>query len=131
MREVEVVLAANEAFYTAFATRDVDAMEALWAQQARVACIHPGWNALHGREAVLASWRDILSNPNSPPIRCSDAVAQVLGATAVVTCTERFPGAELVATNIFVVEDGAWKLVHHQAGGVARTSADDEGEMLH
>src|SRR5215212_7921544 len=111
MRELERVLSANEAFYTAFAARDVAGMDALWAQRARVACIHPGWQPLHGRDAVLASWHDIMSNPNSPPIRCADAVAHVLGSTAVVICTERFPGAELVATNIFVEEDGDWKLM--------------------
>jgi ketosteroid isomerase-like protein len=131
MREVERVLAANEAFYTAFATRDVDAMEALWAVEARVACIHPGWQPLHGRDAVLASWRDIMGNPSSPPIRCSDAVAHVLGSAAIVICTERFPGAELVATNVFVDEHGSWKLIHHQAGAVARPSAAGDGEMLH
>ena len=100
-------------------------------QRAPVACIHPGWQPLHGRDSVLASWRDIMSSPTSPPIRCSDPVAHMLGAAAVVICTERFPGAELVATNVFVEEDGAWKLVHHQAGGVARPSGDDEGETLH
>ena len=131
MREVERVLAANEAFYTAFAARDVDAMEALWSQQAPVACIHPGWQPLHGRDSVLASWRDIMSSPTSPPIRCCDPVAHMLGAAAVVICTERFPGAELVATNVFVEENGAWKLVHHQAGGVARPNGDDDGETLH
>jgi len=131
MRDVERVLTANEAFYTAFAARDVPAMEALWSDRAAVACIHPGWQPLHGREAVLASWRDIMSSPNSPPIRCCEAVAQVFGQTAMVVCTERFPGAELVATNVFVEEDGAWKLIHHQAGGVARPSGEDEGETLH
>lgn len=131
MREVERVLAANQAFYAAFAARDAEAMEALWARRAPVACIHPGWQPLHGRDAVLASWRDIMGSPTSPPIRCGEAVAHVLGATAVVICSERFPGAELVATNVFVAEDGAWKLVHHQAGGVARPSDDDEGETLH
>lgn len=131
MREVELVLAVNEAFYAAFAARDAGAMDALWARRAPLACIHPGWQPLHGREAVLGSWRDIMSSPNSPPIRCADAVAHVLGAAAVVVCRERFPGAELVATNVFVLEDGAWKLVHHQAGGVAHPGGDDEGETLH
>jgi ketosteroid isomerase-like protein len=131
MRDVERVLAANEAFYTAFAARDVAAMEAVWAQRTPAACIHPGWQPLHGREAVLASWREIMSSPTSPPIRCCDPVAHVLGATAVVICTERFPGAELVATNVFIEEDGAWKIIHHQAGGVARPSGEDEGETLH
>lgn len=131
MREREGVLAANEAFYTAFAARDLEAMDALWARHAPIACIHPGWDALHGREAVLASWRDILGNPASPPIRCTDPVAYMLGSAAVVICTERFPGAELIATNLFVEEDGAWKLIHHQAGGVARPSGGHEGGTLH
>jgi ketosteroid isomerase-like protein len=131
MRDVERVLAANEAFYTAFAARDVPSMEACWSERTPVACIHPGWQPMHGREAVLASWRDIMSSPNSPPIRCVHPVVHVLGSAAVVICTERFPGAELVATNLFVDEDGAWKLIHHQAGGVARPSGEDDGETLH
>ena len=137
MRDVERVLAANEAFYAAFAARDVAAMESLWAQRTAVACIHPGWQALFGRDAVMESWRDIMSNPNSPPIRCAKPVVHVAGSTALVICAERFPGAELVATNVFVEEDGAWKLVHHQAGGVARPSEEeededeDDGETLH
>ena len=35
------VLAANAVFYQAFATRDVTAMEAIWAVEAPVACTHP------------------------------------------------------------------------------------------
>ena len=120
MGDVERVLAANEAFYAAFATRDVGVMDGLWSRRAPVACVHPGWQALFGRDAVMESWRDIMSNPNSPPIRCTRPIAHVVGGTAVVICTERFPGAELVATNVFVEEDGAWKLVHHQAGAIAR-----------
>lgn len=131
MLDVERVLAANAAFYAAFAARDVATMETLWAQRVPVACIHPGWQPLLGRGAVLESWRDIMGNPSSPPIRCSNPVVHVVGGTALVICTERFPGAELVATNVFVEEDGAWKLVHHQASGVARPSAEGEGETLH
>ena len=50
----EAVLFANEAFYRAFAERDIAAMEQLWAQAAPVACIHPGWSPVVGRERVLA-----------------------------------------------------------------------------
>ncbi|MEK6609286.1 MAG: nuclear transport factor 2 family protein, partial [Myxococcota bacterium] len=48
------VLAANESFYAAFAARDADAMEALWATGVPVACVHPGWDAIRGREDVVA-----------------------------------------------------------------------------
>ena len=137
MRDEEQVLAANATFYAAFAAKDPKAMEAVWARRAPLACIHPGWQALRGREAVLASWRSILSGPGAPPITCSGAVAQVVGDTAFVLCTERIPAAQLAATNVFVREDGAWRLVHHHAGSIAHPVAaadDDEDEgsgLLH
>ncbi len=131
-RDEELVLAMNRAFYAAFTARDVAAMTELWAQRAAVTCIHPGWQPLHGRDAVLASWQGILENPNAPAIRCARASAQVFGDTAVVVCTELLPDAELVATNVFVREDGQWRLVHHQAGGVAQPlGEDDPGTVLH
>ncbi len=118
-RESEV-LAANQAFYDAFARGDFAAVEALWARRAPVACIHPGWGALHGREEVIASWRSILEGGSGPPVKCTRPSASVLGDAAFVVCGETIQGAELVATNVFVREDGTWKLVHHQAGPVHR-----------
>jgi len=64
------VLFANEAFYRAFADRDVAAMTALWAESAPVLCIHPGWPPVHGSDAVLASWTRILRHPQAPDIAC-------------------------------------------------------------
>ena len=58
MSEHAAVNFANEAFYVAFSTRDLEAMDALWARQAPVTCIHPGWNALTGRDAVMESWHE-------------------------------------------------------------------------
>lgn len=118
--EVQAVLDANAAFYRAFAERDVTAMDAVWARDARVGCIHPGWQALAGRNAVMASWRGILENPEAPAIACTQPTAQLLGDTAFVVCTERLEESQLVATNLFVREDGAWRLVHHHAGPIAR-----------
>ena len=42
--ENRALLAANEAFYRAFASRDAEAMAGLWARTVPVACIHPGWD---------------------------------------------------------------------------------------
>jgi ketosteroid isomerase-like protein len=116
------VLAANAEFYRAFSARDLAAMDSLWAQHAPVACVHPGWEALRGRSEVMASFRAILGSPTSPPISSGGATASVLGDTAYVLCTEAIEGDALVATNVFTREDGAWKLVHHHAGPVARRS---------
>jgi hypothetical protein len=35
-----------------------------------------------------------------------------------VICRELVAGSPLVATNVFVLEDEGWKLVHHQSGPV-------------
>jgi len=113
------VLAANAAFYRAFATRDVAAMEALWASEAPIACTHPAWPVLVGRRDVLRSWRGILENPDAPSVEQRGAVVHLAGDAAIVLCRELVNDTPLEATNVFVREDGAWRIVHHHASAVA------------
>ena len=89
MPEHTAVLFANDAFYLAFANRDYDAMEAIWAREAPVTCIHPGWDALAERDEVMESWESILGNPTAINITCKNATVRVFGD---------------------------WKIIHHQAG---------------
>ena len=119
MEDSDAVLAANLEFYRAFTTRDADAMDALWARRSPVACVHPGWPALAEREAIVGSWRDILSNPNSPRIACYDERVLLYGDTALVVCEEELDGGTLIASNWFVREDGVGRIAHHQAGQLA------------
>ena len=116
MASAAASLFANDAFYQAFQTRDLAAMDALWARQHRVACIHPGWSALTSRQEVMESWQAIFANPEAPDISCRGAEAFVADSQSFVVCYEVFGEGLLVATNIFVPEDGLWKMVHHQAG---------------
>lgn len=109
------VLLTNLAFYAAFAERDLEAMAELWAEEADVACLHPGWPLLEGRDEVLESWMRILANPGSPTVRCAQAKARIVGSFAWVTCIEVLEDVQLAATNLFVREGEAWRLVHHQA----------------
>ena len=116
MDDSDAVLAANLEFYRAFTTRDADAMDALWAHRAPVACIHPGWPPLTDRDAVMESWRGILSGSAAPRIVCYDEQVLLYGDTALVICEEELDGGTLVASNWFVREDGVWRMAHHQAG---------------
>jgi hypothetical protein len=75
----------------------------------------------------MQSWRAILSGGGSPRVACSHAFAQVFGGLALVVCREHLPGGQLVATNAFVREGGAWKLVHHQASPLAADDDEDPG----
>jgi len=116
MTDSDAVLAANLEFYRAFTARDLVAMEALWARSAPVACLHPGWPVLADRDQVMESWHSILANPAAPRIACYDERVLLYGEVALVVCEEELDGGTLVASNLFVREDGAWKIAHHQAG---------------
>ena len=116
MSDEEAVLAANQEFYRAFTTRDLAAMDALWAREVAVACIHPGWDALVGRDMVMESWAAILGGAGAPQIRCEAPRAFVLGPSAFVICREVLEQGQLIATNVFVREPAGWRMVHHQAG---------------
>ncbi|MEE3095256.1 MAG: nuclear transport factor 2 family protein [Pseudomonadota bacterium] len=125
MSEREAVLFANDAFYLCFAGEDVDSMDGLWASNAPVTCIHPGWEALYGREEVLESWRSIIAG-GSPNIRCREPEVAIYGDFANVICYEEMDGGYLIATNTFVREAGQWKMVHHQAGPTRGKPAEED-----
>ena len=127
MSDTDAVLFANEAFYRAFADRDEAAMDDLWSATEQVACLHPGWGPLFGRDEVVESWKAIIRNPDSPEILCHDARAHVYGNTAYVICFEEIAGSFLVATNVFVRDGSLWKMVHHQAGPTSVRPQVEEG----
>ncbi|CAN5239770.1 nuclear transport factor 2 family protein [soil metagenome] len=130
------ILEQNEAFYAAFNARDATAMAALWSEEAPCACLHPSSPPIHGREAVLRSWSQILGSPNAPLVACERTEIRRYGTTAIVACFERVGErrsdkrtiAVLAATNVFVLERGRWRLVHHHSspiGTAMRETAPD------
>lgn len=112
------VLDAHHRFYAAFAGGDVEAMDTLWARRAPVTCAHPGAPWIFGRASVMRSWRKVLAGggpdvvPDEPAIFHGDEMAYTIG-------TELIGDAKLAVTNIYIHEDGEWRLTHHQAGPIA------------
>jgi ketosteroid isomerase-like protein len=125
MSEQDAVLFANEAFYLAIASRDVEAMIRIWAEDP-VSCLHPGWAALVGRADVLESWERILSHDAAPKIICRKPRVLLHGEVAAVVCYEEIDGEFLVATNLFRREGRQWRMVHHQAGPTAAQLPPEE-----
>ncbi len=127
MSEQDDILAANAAYYEAFASADFRKMSRIWADQ-DVTCVHPGWPALVGRPAILQSYRNIFGNPNQERIEPHNAIAIVSGDEGRVICIELIGGTAnvLAATNWFRRVRGAWQMIHHQASPIAVTA----GEMV-
>ena len=130
MSESTAVLFANDAFYTAFAHGDVAAMEDVWSRDHPVACVHPGWAPLDGRDDVLASWRAILSEGGAAGIRFTAPTVTILDRMAYAVCYEIVGSATLAATNIFVREGRVWRMVHHHAGAAPMPVKEDRPETV-
>ena len=120
-QEVAEVERANEAFYRAFESLDVQRMAAVWADEEAVTVIHPGWPLIRGREEVLASWARIFEHASLMQFAIMGTMTTVEGDWAWVTCMEnitsvndgRVSDGRVQATNIFVRQRDRWLCAHH------------------
>ena len=125
-KTLKQVLEVNRAFYHAFSAGDFLTVKQTWSRSDQITVIHPGSVALHGYEAVMASWELIFKNSGPHEIKCTNERVYLTAASAYVVCNEVFLEGQLVATNIFVIEDGLWRMVHHQAGPCPDSGQGDD-----
>ena len=112
-----VIEFANDAFYLAFNSGELREMEALWAVDHTTVCVHPGWRPLFDRDEIMQSWESIFAGQlENRLIICHEPRVLMQPNFYTVICYEQLASGWLVATNNFVLEQGAVKLVHHQAG---------------
>ena len=122
-KEEEAVLQANENFYRALQELSLEAMEAVWLPEDWVRCVHPGWDALDGWDAVRESFQHIFANTQYMRIAVGVQSMRIEQMVAWVCCSEkissaadgRFDSAFVQATNIFYRRNGSWHLVLHHA----------------
>src|SRR4051812_25088365 len=88
MADESGVREANERFYMAMTTGEIDEMDAMWVHDARSVCIHPGRDAIVGYDQIRESWSMIFSSENSMSIAASNERITVSGDTAWVVCNE-------------------------------------------
>jgi ketosteroid isomerase-like protein len=134
-REVE---AANTAFYAAFETADLDAMQELWLDDPDTVCVHPGAVPVRGTGPISRSWALIMANTPYIQFFLTDVEVGIRGDVASVTCTENvltgdertgpdaFGGAKAVATNVFVRTPDGWRLWVHHSAPVLSTDSDEK-----
>lgn len=133
---LQQVRRANERFYRAFESLDIDQMAALWVHDRRARCVHPGWEMLAGWTAIEQSWAAIFANTDYMRFVITDVAVRLYGHVAWVTCIENLTDASesrelsrILATNIYESDDGEWRIVHHHASPILRplSSAPDPG----
>ena len=120
--------AVEAAFYAAFCSCDLKAMNMVWGRT-EVICIHPGSTALVGRNVVLRSWRNILMDAEPPHLHIEVISRIVCDKLAVHVVEEHImpvagaPGTTSVvlATNIYRHEEDGWRMLEHHAS-LPRTS---------
>ena len=124
--EQQAVADANAAFYAALSNSDLDGMDEVWFPADWTECVHPGWTALRGWDAVRESWRLIIESPTRVAISTSDVRVRIIGDVAWVSCLERMATTDVEeihtslaqATNLFVRHDGRWRMAVHHASAV-------------
>jgi ketosteroid isomerase-like protein len=145
--EARAVERANQAFYDAVETSDLDALEAVVLDgplAESVAVVHPGWPVLRGRREVMRSYALIMANTDYIQFFLTDVEVAVDGDSAVVTCTENIltggpaeedgsagslVGGLVVATNVFRRTADGWRMwVHHGSPVLAEEDDDEDGE---
>src|ERR1700735_854332 len=106
----ESLRTANTNFYAAFESLDLAQMEAVWAHDDDVSCVHAGSELLVGWEEVRDRWSRIFANAKRGRVALGGCRPGGEGHAGWVVCTGRvtpgfsagFDDARVQATNIFV-----------------------------
>ena len=117
---------AENAFYTAFANSDLEAMMGVWLDSDTVICIHPVGPRISGQRAVRASWSELFRNGGGLRFRLAD-VSRTQDALLSIHVLHEYitvPGesverAPAVATNIYQLTQDGWRMILHHASPVA------------
>ena len=131
--------ACERAFYAAFSACDLEAMMAVWAERAPLLCIHPGGPPLTDRDEVARSWAHIFRGGGGVEFTLSHLQARAGGDVAVRYVHENIhhgPGlratAVVCATNVYVREEGGWRMcAHHASPGPAPAPGTEESGAVH
>jgi ketosteroid isomerase-like protein len=123
MNPHESPTAVEDAFYNAFARLDLILMSALWLYGDKAVCIHPGGGLLRGKEAVLASWREIFNGSQPPRIEhrlidtyeSDDLVVHLVEERIRPRGGASEQASRVIATNVYIRDRDAWYLAEHHA----------------
>lgn len=133
------VTEANDKFYDAFRSTDVNKMREIWGEGHHVQCMHPGLPCVSSSDEVLQSWEMVFSGmPEGTGFNITTHDVQLHAGHdwGVVTCIEQVysngeKGNVLAATNVFERQNGRWVIIHHQANSIREELDARKGFLGH
>ncbi|MBV8031590.1 MAG: nuclear transport factor 2 family protein [Betaproteobacteria bacterium] len=136
---------AENAFYEALESADLEAMMAVWAEDEEIVCIHPTGPRLAGQEQVRQSWAKIFSGGARNRVHVTHQVTLSGMMMEVHSVHENFaleddaPGrgdarpAPIVATNVYLRTAAGWRMIVHHASpapGQAEPAPRETGHKI-
>lgn len=126
-------MAANNAFYEAFESLDIDRMQAVWLQDPRIVCIHPGWRKLLGWGPVMTSWERIFEGAFEMKFEIGEMDVVISGDLAVVILEENltqrgYDGisrSQVLTTNVFERAGDQWLMILHHGSPILQPENDE------
>lgn len=111
---------AEAAFYEAIEQADIKALDEVWSSDENIVCVHPGASRIEGRGAVMDSYVELFAD--APILRFSIVDTLYTGNESLAVHLVReeieLDGevvSIMVATNIYHVEKGGWRMLLHHA----------------
>lgn len=137
----EELLAANAAFYEAMRAQSHERMMDLWMPASdEVSVAHPLHGLVVGGAEVASAWAGMFALGKMTDLEVEVVRTEVGRNVGWLLCRQKVQGVrgretvggERVATNIFHVYKGEWKMAHHSAAPVVmmedESGADGSGE---
>lgn len=138
-RELRRVEAVNQAFYDAYRDRDIDAMAAVWMPSPHARCIHPSWELVVGWTDIRESWGELFRSLQHAEFQLEDVHIEVSGRIAWVnlmayatihTDDGEVIGASSIATNLFELHEGEWRLTLHHSSSLVEDDLEEDEDPL-
>lgn len=138
-RELRRVEAVNQAFYDAYRDRDIEAMSRVWLPSPHARCVHPSWELVVGWTDIRESWAELFRSLEHADFQLEDVHIEVAGRIAWVnqlayatlhTDEGEVISAASIATNLFEVSEGEWRMILHHSSSFLEEELDEDEDPM-